>query len=172
MRTVIQRVQYASVTIDGEIKSKIGNGFLLLLGIEESDTTEDVDIDKDAAIKAMVETATCPYYESVGDYMKYGYAPYDKYSTAASNTLEYSYDDFALYAAAKASRSCARIAFQQASAASASAFTFSGVISLPSTTLHPGRLGSIGIITRWSSRKRRVISSCVLSIFSGQKLLS
>ena len=43
MRTVIQRVQYASVTIDGEIKSKIGNGFLLLLGIEESDTTEDVD---------------------------------------------------------------------------------------------------------------------------------
>lgn len=60
------------------------------------------DIDKDAAIKAMVETATCPYYESVGDYMKYGYAPYDKYSTAASNTLEYSYDDFALYAAAKA----------------------------------------------------------------------
>ena len=39
MRTVIQRVQHASVTIDGEIKSKIGNGFLLLLGIEESDTT-------------------------------------------------------------------------------------------------------------------------------------
>ena len=43
MRTVIQRVQHASVTIDGEIKSKIGNGFLLLLGVEESDTTEDVD---------------------------------------------------------------------------------------------------------------------------------
>ena len=53
MRTVIQRVQYASVTIDGEIKSKIGNGFLLLLGIEESDTTEDVDwlVKKVAALR-------------------------------------------------------------------------------------------------------------------------
>ena len=59
-------------------------------------------VDKDAALKAMVETATCPYYESLGDYMKLGYAPYDKYGTAASNTLEYSYDDFAVYAAAKA----------------------------------------------------------------------
>ena len=59
-------------------------------------------IDKESAVKAMVQTATCPYYESLGDYMKYGYAPFDKYSTAASNTLEYSYDDFAVYAAAKA----------------------------------------------------------------------
>ena len=60
------------------------------------------NIDRDAALKAMVETATCPYYESVGDYMKYGYTPFDKYGTAASNTLEYSYDDFTIYAAAKA----------------------------------------------------------------------
>ena len=46
-------MQYASVTIDGEIKSKIGNGFLLLLGIEESDTTEDVDwlVKKVAALR-------------------------------------------------------------------------------------------------------------------------
>ena len=53
MRTVIQRVQHASVTIDGKIKSKIGNGFLLLLGIEESDTTEDVDwlVKKVAALR-------------------------------------------------------------------------------------------------------------------------
>lgn len=53
MRTVIQRVQHASVTIDGEIKSKIGNGFLLLLGVEESDTTEDVDwlVKKVAALR-------------------------------------------------------------------------------------------------------------------------
>ena len=53
MRTVIQRVQHASVTIDGEIKSQIGKGFLLLLGIEESDTTEDVDwlVKKVAALR-------------------------------------------------------------------------------------------------------------------------
>ena len=43
MRTVIQRVQHASVTIDGNVKSSIGNGFLLLLGIEATDTSEDVD---------------------------------------------------------------------------------------------------------------------------------
>lgn len=43
MRTVIQRVRHASVTINGSIKSSIGNGFLLLLGIEATDTSEDVD---------------------------------------------------------------------------------------------------------------------------------
>ena len=43
MRVVIQRVSHASVTIDGNVKSEIGNGFLLLLGIEESDGEEDID---------------------------------------------------------------------------------------------------------------------------------
>ena len=43
MRVVIQRVSHASVTIDGTLKSKIGNGFLLFLGIEESDGEEDID---------------------------------------------------------------------------------------------------------------------------------
>ena len=43
MRTVIQRVQHASVTIDGTVKSSIGKGLLLLLGVDESDTSEDVD---------------------------------------------------------------------------------------------------------------------------------
>lgn len=43
MRIVIQRVAHASVTIDGEVKSAIGKGLLILLGIEESDTREDCD---------------------------------------------------------------------------------------------------------------------------------
>lgn len=43
MRTVTQRVQYASVTIDGEVKSKIGNGLLVLVGIEDRDTQEDIE---------------------------------------------------------------------------------------------------------------------------------
>jgi len=43
MRTVIQRVSHASVTIDGTVKSSIGKGLLVLLGIEESDTEEDID---------------------------------------------------------------------------------------------------------------------------------
>ena len=43
MRIVIQRVQHASVTIEGVVKSAIGQGFLILLGICDEDTTEDVD---------------------------------------------------------------------------------------------------------------------------------
>lgn len=41
MRTLIQRVQYASVTIDEQLKSKIGKGLLVLVGIEDRDTQED-----------------------------------------------------------------------------------------------------------------------------------
>ncbi|MEG1574457.1 MAG: D-aminoacyl-tRNA deacylase [Bacteroidales bacterium] len=42
MRIVIQRVNYATVTINKNEKSAIGKGVLILLGIEESDTTEDI----------------------------------------------------------------------------------------------------------------------------------
>ena len=41
MRTVIQRVQRASVSVEGKTVSSIGNGLLLLLGIEATDTEED-----------------------------------------------------------------------------------------------------------------------------------
>ena len=43
MRIVIQRVSHASVTIEGDVQSAIRQGYLILLGIEESDTSEDVD---------------------------------------------------------------------------------------------------------------------------------
>lgn len=42
MRVVIQRVREASVTIDGKIKSAIGKGFLILVGIEDADNKEDI----------------------------------------------------------------------------------------------------------------------------------
>lgn len=42
MRAVIQRVKNASVTIDGNVKSSIARGLLVLLGVEDADTTEDV----------------------------------------------------------------------------------------------------------------------------------
>ena len=42
MRTVIQRVQRASVTVNGTTVSSIGRGLLLLLGVEAADTDEDV----------------------------------------------------------------------------------------------------------------------------------
>ena len=43
MRIVAQRVSNASVTIEKKIKSEIGIGMLILLGIEDADTDEDVD---------------------------------------------------------------------------------------------------------------------------------
>ena len=43
MRTVIQRATHASVTINGVVKSEIKQGYLVLLGICEEDTIEDVD---------------------------------------------------------------------------------------------------------------------------------
>lgn len=42
MKVVIQRVAKSSVTIDGKLKSSIGKGLLVLVGIEDSDTVEDI----------------------------------------------------------------------------------------------------------------------------------
>lgn len=42
MRVVVQRVSTASVSIDDEIYSKIRHGLVVLLGIEETDTIEDI----------------------------------------------------------------------------------------------------------------------------------
>lgn len=60
------------------------------------------DINKEEAMQAMVKTATNRYFPSVTDYIRLGYAPFDNDDTAASNTLEYSFDDWTIYAAAKA----------------------------------------------------------------------
>lgn len=43
MRIVIQRVNHASVTINKKLKSSIGTGYLILLGIAKEDTEEDVN---------------------------------------------------------------------------------------------------------------------------------
>lgn len=53
MRAILQRVSRASVTIDGEVHGQIGKGFLILLGVHESDTTAEADvlIDKCAGLR-------------------------------------------------------------------------------------------------------------------------
>ncbi len=43
MRFVIQRVLNASLAIEEQVYSKIGNGFLVFVGIEDADTNEDVE---------------------------------------------------------------------------------------------------------------------------------
>jgi D-tyrosyl-tRNA(Tyr) deacylase len=43
MRAVIQRVAEASVKVDGQVTGSIGKGLLILVGIEDADTQEDID---------------------------------------------------------------------------------------------------------------------------------
>lgn len=43
MRAVIQRVTEANVKVDGKICGQIGNGLMVLVGIEDADTNEDID---------------------------------------------------------------------------------------------------------------------------------
>ncbi len=43
MRIIIQRVKHASVSVNSEIMSEIEKGLLVLLGIEDADTEEDID---------------------------------------------------------------------------------------------------------------------------------
>ncbi|HCE58395.1 MAG TPA: D-tyrosyl-tRNA(Tyr) deacylase [Prolixibacteraceae bacterium] len=43
MRVVLQRVSKASVTVEGEIVSEIGRGMLILVGIEDEDTQDDIN---------------------------------------------------------------------------------------------------------------------------------
>lgn len=43
MRAVVQRVDRASVTIDGNVNGKIEKGFMVLIGIDEKDEQKDLD---------------------------------------------------------------------------------------------------------------------------------
>lgn len=59
--------------------------------------TKGADIDKAEALKTMVTTSNVAYLDGVGDYVKLGYVPLEVSGTAASNTLEYAYDDWTIY---------------------------------------------------------------------------
>lgn len=55
----------------------------------------------DEALRAMTSTATSPLFPGLKDYIARGWSPYDRDGQAASNTLEYAYDDWAISAAAR-----------------------------------------------------------------------
>ena len=59
--------------------------------------TKGADVDPNEALKAMVTTSNVPYFDGIGDYVKLGYVPLEANGTAASTTLEYSYDDWTIY---------------------------------------------------------------------------
>lgn len=66
-----------------------------------SDVAKKLGIkDKKAMLAAMKATANSKWMEGLTDYIQYGYVPYDRCGTSASNTLEYAYDDWTIYQAA------------------------------------------------------------------------
>lgn len=74
MRTVIQRVSRASVTIDGKVKSAIGSGFVVLLGVCHDDTEEDAEwlVRKIAALRVFNDAdgvMNLPITETGGEVM-------------------------------------------------------------------------------------------------------
>lgn len=74
MRTVIQRVSRASVTIDGKVKSTIGPGFVVLLGVCHDDTEEDSEwlVRKIAALRVFDDAdgvMNLPITETGGEVM-------------------------------------------------------------------------------------------------------
>lgn len=58
-------------------------------------------VDKNEALKAMVNSSTIPYYEGTGEYMKLGYVPIERSGSSASLTLEYAYDDWTIFKTAQ-----------------------------------------------------------------------
>lgn len=74
MRTVIQRVSRASVTINGKVKSAIGSGFVVLLGVCHDDTEEDAEwlVRKIAALRVFDDAdgvMNLPITETGGEVM-------------------------------------------------------------------------------------------------------
>ena len=59
------------------------------------------DIPADEALQAMIATSNVPYLDGMVDYLRQGYVPMESSGTSASNTLEYCYDDWAIYQAAR-----------------------------------------------------------------------
>ena len=59
-------------------------------------------LNREEVLDALKATATWSRFPGLTEYMQRGYAPFDQDGTAASNTLEYAYDDFAVSAAARA----------------------------------------------------------------------
>ncbi|HIT48714.1 MAG TPA: GH92 family glycosyl hydrolase [Candidatus Coprenecus stercoripullorum] len=56
-----------------------------------------IPVDTARALKAMVRSSTIPYYDGTGEMMRIGYVPVEASGNSASVTLEYAYDDWAIY---------------------------------------------------------------------------
>ena len=82
--------------------SHMGNENWCMIGYHSVSVVSDaiakgLDIDKKLALKACVNSSNIDYFDGTGDYKKYGYVPFERSSSAASITLEYSYDDWTIH---------------------------------------------------------------------------
>ncbi len=86
--------------------SHMGNENWCMIGYHSVSVLADalakgLPVDKEAALKAMVSSSTIPYFEGTAEYMDQGFVPIERSGNAASLTLEYAYDDWAIYNTAK-----------------------------------------------------------------------
>ncbi|MGQ1891609.1 GH92 family glycosyl hydrolase [Thermophagus sp. OGC60D27] len=63
--------------------------------------TKGVGLDSASILQAMYASSNIPYYDGISEYKKLGYVPVDKHPYGNSITLEYAYDDWAIYHTAK-----------------------------------------------------------------------
>ena len=87
--------------------SLMGNEGWCMTGYHAASVVADAivkgaQLDKGDVLNALKSTATWPRFPGLQAYIDKGFAPFDNDATAASNTLEYAYDDFAVAAAARA----------------------------------------------------------------------
>lgn len=81
--------------------SLMGNENWCMIGYHSVSVVSDaiakgLDIDKDLALKACVNSSNVDYYDGIKEYKQYGYVPSDYNGVSASVTMEYSYDDWTI----------------------------------------------------------------------------
>ena len=86
--------------------SHMGNENWCMIGYHSVSVVSDaiakgLPVDKNLALEASVNSSNLGYYDGIDEYKKYGYVPLERSGSAASITLEYSYDDWAIQQLAK-----------------------------------------------------------------------
>jgi predicted alpha-1,2-mannosidase len=82
--------------------SHMGNENWCMIGYHSVSVVSDaiakgIDIDRNLALEACINSANLSYFEGIADYRKYGFVPLEAGSNSASATLEYAYDDWTIY---------------------------------------------------------------------------
>jgi alpha-1,2-mannosidase, putative len=82
--------------------SHMGNENWCMIGYHSVSVLADaldkgLEINKEKALEAMLNSSNVDYYDGTAEYKKLGYVPFDKNGNSSSITLEYAYDDWTIY---------------------------------------------------------------------------